>query len=318
MLAPFPYFGGKSAVAAEVWKRFGDVKNYVEPFFGSGAMLLGRPEPFIGTETVNDVDGFVSNFWRSVRADPAAVADHANWPANENDKHARHAWLVGKTPSLASRLEGNPDFFDAKIAGWWVWGKCLWIGGGWCSGKGPWRVVDGELVKGGEGPGVTRQILHLSTGNGIHRPTVATYEGEKVLAWLTDLSKRLRMVRVCSGDWSRVVKNTPTVGRGLMAVFLDPPYADTAKRTKDLYSCDSLTVAHDVREWAIAHGDDERLRIALSGYEGEHKMPKRWTCFEWKAQGGYAAPGTAASENRKRERIWFSPHCLRVKTRKAA
>lgn len=41
--APFPWFGGKSKIANEVWRRFGDVPNYVEPFFGSGAVLLGRP-----------------------------------------------------------------------------------------------------------------------------------------------------------------------------------------------------------------------------------------------------------------------------------
>ena len=39
--APFPWFGGKSRVADIVWDRFGDVANYVEPFFGSGAVLLG-------------------------------------------------------------------------------------------------------------------------------------------------------------------------------------------------------------------------------------------------------------------------------------
>lgn len=43
--APFPWFGGKSRVASIVWERFGDVPNYVEPFFGSGAVLLGRPHP---------------------------------------------------------------------------------------------------------------------------------------------------------------------------------------------------------------------------------------------------------------------------------
>ncbi len=40
--APFPWFGGKSKVASLVWERFGDVQNYVEPFFGSGAVLLNR------------------------------------------------------------------------------------------------------------------------------------------------------------------------------------------------------------------------------------------------------------------------------------
>ena len=52
--APFPWFGGKSRVAPAVWERFGVVRNYVEPFFGSGAVLLARPAPFEGPETIND------------------------------------------------------------------------------------------------------------------------------------------------------------------------------------------------------------------------------------------------------------------------
>ena len=60
--APFPWFGGKSRVADAVWERFGEVRNYVEPFFGSGAVLLGRACGARGTETVNDLDGFVANF----------------------------------------------------------------------------------------------------------------------------------------------------------------------------------------------------------------------------------------------------------------
>jgi D12 class N6 adenine-specific DNA methyltransferase len=56
--APFPWFGGKSRVSDLVWSRLGDVPNYVEPFFGSGAVLLGREsEP--GTETINDLDCMV-------------------------------------------------------------------------------------------------------------------------------------------------------------------------------------------------------------------------------------------------------------------
>ena len=58
--APFPWFGGKSRIAAEVWKHLGDVQCYIEPFFGSGAVLLGRPQPFQGMETINDIDGLAS------------------------------------------------------------------------------------------------------------------------------------------------------------------------------------------------------------------------------------------------------------------
>ena len=123
--APFPWFGGKARVARMVWKRFGDVAGYIEPFFGSGAVLLNRPLPEgsrepAGVETVNDLDGFISNFWRSVRTDPDAVAHHADWPVNENCLHARHTWLLGVKDTLAPRLEGDPDWCDPKVAGWWV------------------------------------------------------------------------------------------------------------------------------------------------------------------------------------------------------
>lgn len=59
--APFPWFGGKSKVSDLVWSRFGDVPNYIEPFFGSGAVLLGRPHE-ASTETINDLDCMVANF----------------------------------------------------------------------------------------------------------------------------------------------------------------------------------------------------------------------------------------------------------------
>ncbi len=80
--APFPWFGGKRKVAAEVWRRFGRVDNFVEPFFGSGAVLLGRPTPVVGNETVNDLDGYVANFWRAIKLSPEATAEWADNPVN--------------------------------------------------------------------------------------------------------------------------------------------------------------------------------------------------------------------------------------------
>lgn len=116
--APFPWYGGKSRVASVVWERFGDVAVYAEPFAGSLAVLLGRPDtdgPRI--ETVNDLDGFICNAWRAILHDPDATAHHADWPANENDLTARHAWLVEQRGMLTRRLEGDPEWFDAKAAG---------------------------------------------------------------------------------------------------------------------------------------------------------------------------------------------------------
>ncbi len=341
---PYPWFGGKSTVAAEVWRRFGDVPNYIEPFFGSGAVLLGRPEPFGGVETINDLDGMVCNFWRAVRKEPDVVAEYADHPVFENDLHERHARLVRQKDSLQAQLEGSEKFYDAKAAGEWCWGMCCWIGGGFCSGEGPWQAVDGKLVHlsdagrgvnrkrvhlGNAGRGVNRQLVHLGRGQGVNRKLVHLSDagqGDSILPrndgvydWMRRLARRLQRVRVCCGDWRRVCggKSGDALqcffsGGNRCAVFLDPPYSAEAERNEQLYSHDDLAVAHDVRDWAVAHGDDERLRIALCGYESEHDMPDTWDKFTWKASGGYSklADGeTQAKANCHREVVYFSPHC---------
>ena len=318
--APFPWFGGKSRVAGLVWERFGKVNNYVEPFFGSGAVLLGAPR-IHSTETVNDLDGFVCNFWRAIGKDPEKVASYADNPVNENDLHARHIWLVNHRDELVPRLEGDPDYYYAKIAGWWVWGICCWIGNGFCRGKGPWQIIDGKLVHlGRSGQGVNRQLVHLGdAGRGVNRQLVHLGGSGKgvnrqltgISEWFEMLSERIRRVRVCCGDWSRICGPTPTVQLGTTAMFLDPPYGKDADRYDNLYANDSLSVAGDVARWAIEHGDDPLMRIALCGYEGEHNMPDSWECIAWKAKGGYASQSSKGNVNATRERVWFSPHCER-------
>ena len=436
--APFPWFGGKRRVADVVWRAFGpDVPNYIEPFAGSLAVLLARPGGPGKIETVNDRDRYLANFWRAVAADPIAVAEHADWPVNEADLHARHKWLVNQA-QFRERMHTDPEFFDVKLAGWWVWGICQWIGGGWCvepqnhkhpkldgigkgvhsdaparggalrgrprpnlnSGQGVHALTVGagrgrrkseaehrkrpELDGTSPGRGVhsdgahepKRQLPALSVGTergggsggrgvhglpqkmpmlavkadgacagrgihseaaveayssgrrpqlssagqGVHLPALGNDRGLNGVAaapcveWFLALQQRLRWVRVACGDWKRVLGNSVlgkgknVGGRRPCAVFLDPPYSHEL-RDPYLYSEDDASVSAQVREWALEHGDDPELRIALCGYAGEHEMPSSWTEHAWKAGRGYAADG---NENRELERIWFSPHCLDV------
>jgi DNA adenine methylase len=329
--APFPWFGGKSRVADDVWARFGDTPNFVEPFAGSLAVLLGRPMKHAAkVETVNDLDGFISNFWRAVQFDPEATADWADWPVNESDLTARHSWLVGQRESLVRRLEGDPLFFDAQIAGWWVAGVCGWIGSGFCSGEGPWYSVGGELVNVRQMPhltnagrGVNRKMPHVGdAGKGVNRkmPHVGD-AGKGVNLWFADLSDRLRNVRVLSGDWERALSESITVRHGMTAVFLDPPYGEEVEQTR-VYASDSGTVSDDVRRWCIENGNNSLLRIALCGYEGEgHEelLDYGWTSHAWKTAGGYGGGrGGVGDANRSKERIFFSPACIGPETSQQA
>jgi len=311
--APFPWFGGKRKVAPLVWEALGDVDNYVEPFAGSLAVLLGRPEGFdrwqTGAETVNDMDCYLVNFWRALSADPEAVAHYADWPVTETDLTARHYWLVTKGHERIAKIEADPDFYDAKVAGWWVWGISSWIGGHWCDGKGPWVVENGKFVKRTGSGGISRRLPHLGdAGKGIKR------QMESLTSYLGALADRLRRVRVCQGDWSRVVTTGALDYGAKVGVFLDPPYLGGV-RDENIYRNDDHHVSHAVRDWAIANGDNPRYRIVLAGYADEHaaNMPPDWTVHAYSAGSSYnTAKGVGGNgANRHKERLWFSPHCLR-------
>jgi hypothetical protein len=307
--APFPWFGGKSSVAEIIWQRLGNVTNYVEPFFGSGAVMLANPND-CKTETINDADHYVANFWRATQADPEKVSYYANWPVNEADLHARHWWLITEGKARLHDLMISTGGYCPEVAGVWLWGTCSWIGSGFCSGKGPWQLGASGWCKEGDddgnaGRGINRQLPHLGTAG----------RGQFILDWVSALSHRLRDVRVCCGDWSRVTGPSVTHRHGMTGVFLDPPYADTAGRTADLYATDSLDVAHDVRRWAIEEGKHPLMRICLAGYEGEHAMPDDWEVVEWKAQGGFGSQSDTEDggrANAKKERLWFSPACIKI------
>ena len=131
LIAPFPIFGGKRTVTADVWKRLGTPKQYIEPFCGSAAMLLAARKP-AALEVVCDMNGFIANFWRAVKYQPDEVARWADYPVSHIDMGAAHVWLMEQRPHIAEMLHDIEWQGDAKSAGRWLYGQCCWIGSGWC------------------------------------------------------------------------------------------------------------------------------------------------------------------------------------------
>lgn len=311
---PFPWFGGKRRVAPQVWTALGDVANYVEPFAGSLAVLLHRPDWHRGRiETVNDLDGSVTNFWRAMKADPAGVAGWADNPVNEIDLTARQLTLVGELlPDMRRRLLSDPTYFDVKIAGWWVWGLACWIGGGWCGvGSGPWLLDDDGVIAAGEhGCGVSLKRPQLGNGGqGVNRDV-------DLVEWFEAIAARLRRTRICSGDWQRVVTDGALTATNNVGVFLDPPYLGEV-RDKSLYVVDDHTISHAVRDWAL--NADPKIRIVLAGYIDEHDdlMPDDWERVQWTAGASYKTSRHTKEEidqNRNKETLWCSPACNLVES----
>lgn len=288
--APFPAFGGKSRLAPIVWTLLGvgedAARNYVEPFFFSGAMLWKRPD--IGAvETVNDLNAYVTNFWRAVAADPNAVADHADWPVIETDLHARHAWLVGSDEAvdLLERVRRDPLAYDTRIAGWWAWGACCWIGSGWCddthrNALGNQRVF---LTGDGHGNGLIRpepgEKRVKLTGNGIgcgvhaggglsqQSPRLSTHGGMGVNGpseQIPHMDPGGRLI--VSGPNEK----RPAIGNSRGAVGR-PQLADQFARGRGVNGCDRLTACGARRAW---------LRAWIGGLS-DRLRPVRVCCGHW-------------------------------------
>jgi len=308
MKAPFPYFGGKFRVAPNVWCALGDVAHYIEPFAGSAAVLLARPDydPNRHVETINDLDGLIANVWRSLQQDPDVVAKWCDWPVSHIDLSARKKRLNDSYADLVEKMKADDTYFDPLLAGYYIWAASCWIGNG--------------LVRPGQIPRLT------DAGNGVHAKGVVSdishggvQEPYKtsIYTWFRELSERLRYVRTICGDWRRVCGGNWQTGPGRpVGIFMDPPYSNVADRDPGCYSEDSLSVAHEVREWCLTRADDPDYRIVLAGYYEEHKalLDHGWRVHRWSAVGyssiARSTTETRGQKNRHHEALFLSPHCL--------
>lgn len=321
--APFPYFGGKRTVAEYVWRRFGTVKQYIEPFCGSAAMLLSaQPSPL---EVIGDMNCYVANFWRATKYDADLVWSWSDYPVSHLDLGARHAWLTASDRVAALRASlADPDWpGDPKIAGWWLWGQCAWIGSGWCEKE---NTVAGKIPvcepgKGVQSPGIGQIPFVGSAGMGLQAGGVGDFHfgagtdecpaalhrhvedlspwQSGARAWLRALSRRLERVRVIHGSWDRCLNHH--YGGNATAVFLDPPYVAFEK----LYAqAASAPVAHDVARWAAENAE---IKIAVCGHIGDYDgILDGWEAYRWTRD----RTTYGSSETRDDECIWFSPACL--------
>lgn len=265
----FPYFGGKTKAARLVWRELGSPECYVEPFLGSGAVLLARrsaPRAEVGV----DLDGLVTNFWRCLAADWRAMTPYMSGPVSELDEYAANEALIAARCGLTAKLRDDRRFYDPELAGWWWAGMSSWIGSGFGHRHARQRPQIDRSMRGLYGLGMT---------------------DDRIAA----VAARIANVTLLADDWEdgwkRAVmpyfaKRFTTVG-----VFLDPPYS--GDREKGLYGED-VHLRERIVEWALAQ--PENVRLVIAGYADEYPefaavRPAsgfRWDQISWSVPNGYA------------------------------
>lgn len=278
------YPGSKAKVSDLVWERFGKVHRYVEPFLGSGAIWLGRPGEGLNGygEVVNDRSGMIVNMWRAFIYDPDRIADLVDWVGSTTELEARQKTMLRELGDLTAKLEADPRFYDPEIAGWTVYGMS-------------WATHARAFMNDANCK-VGRPSIIAAGAHALSRPPVHE--------WFQTISERIKKAVILCDDWKKSVTSAVLHGSktDYCAVFLDPPYGED--RRTDLYQVDSKTVYQDVLEWALNNSDD-KTRICVAGYEGEHDLLEDhgWDVVPWSSTHG--------GESRHKERLWFSPSCIK-------
>lgn len=243
-LAALPYPGGKSAArrgGVNEWIRGllpGNTHAYIEVFGGMLGVLLARdPVP---SETANDADMSIVNWWRVVR-DPARCAELAAMleltPASRMEHRAavtQDEQTHAKTTCLPPDDPDQPAVGDVQ----WAWA---------------WTVAIASSV-GGDINGAGWAWEHDDSRG---RPRL-----KRVPGMIRPLAERLQDVQLECGDAVEYLNRLANRAGQSSLIYADPPYEAIPEQR--FYRC---AVDMDSLDDALLR---QQALVAVSGYPGEH------------------------------------------------
>jgi site-specific DNA-adenine methylase len=272
----FTRHGNRRRVAADIWKRLGDPELYIEPFLGTGAVLLLRPQWDGKRQIANDLDPFVINFFRAMKYDADDLA--ARW-SSFFKKRPGLLDLKEKLRDEKSGLESSlqkQTFFDTSIAGDWYYGTML--------------TTHGSFMNENRTP--------VPMVNRYEKPSTSLIHSAKDRR---NIRRRLQQVDLYCGDWTGVLHHLD--GRTSAAIFLDPPYRSTSGN----YYVAQRETAREVAAWAFKQ-KTPKLRISLCGFDGDYSIPRGWSKIAGKPTAGknrdrdriWFSPNATTDDTRRR------------------
>lgn len=186
MKSVIKYPGSKWNIAPQLVELIPEHHSYVEPFFGSGAVLFNKPVSDI--ETVNDLDSDVVNLFRCIQKDSERLARLVMTTPFSREEYERQ--FEGCTSTLyASNFQ--------RAAGFLI--KC-WQGHGF--------RTNGYKV-GWKNDVVGREKAY------------ALWNWYRLPDWIIDITERLRKVQIENRPALEVIER---FNYSQVFMYLDPPY----------------------------------------------------------------------------------------------
>lgn len=192
-------YGGKAYLAKRIVAMMPYHTHYIEPFFGSGAVLFEKNPEGI-SESVNDINSNLINFWRVLQKKTAF----------EEFKR-----LCEATPFSETEFNDAKSYIDETT---YKTARCLHA----------WKYFITNRQ--------SRQAMNKNYATPTKRTRRGM--NEHVAAWLTavdkltDIHSRLRRVELRSIDFESFIK---TYDHKDMVCYADPPYLEETRSLKNAY-----------------------------------------------------------------------------------
>lgn len=224
------YPGSKWNIARQLVGLIPEHHSYVEPYFGSGAVLFNKTPSDI--ETVNDIDNDVVNLFLCIQEDSERLAR-----------------MVMTTPFSREMYDSAFDFenFITEVIG-----------------EEPYRKALVFLIKCWQGHGFRTSGGKVGWKNDVagREKAYALWNWYRLPEWIIDIAERLRKVQIENRPALEVIKRFNREG---VFMYIDPPYL-LGTRTRKQYMHEMTD--HDHEE-LLKDLLQSKAKIMISGYESE-------------------------------------------------
>lgn len=100
--SPISYYGGKQQMLRHILPLIPEHDTYIEPFFGGGAVFLGKQPSKI--EVINDINAHVINFYRQVKGNYYELKKLIDLTLHSRDQY-KEALIIYHAPYLFDELK---------------------------------------------------------------------------------------------------------------------------------------------------------------------------------------------------------------------